>query len=177
MLSTDDKNFPVALMGFSHQSCDLQFAPTLTLPSPRCHDNKQRKTLLHFDMDVCTWWDLFLKSFIFLGLGDQEAARSELRGPQVLGRVHLFGCRQVVFLFLKRRRIAEPMWNLKKRTMKNGQRDFIWKYYLQIQNRYLWIFRCDMNKMTAANLAVVFGPNLAWSNDKTMVGSFLKLGK
>ena len=27
-----------------------------------------------------------------------------------------------------------------------------------------------MNKMTAANLAVVFGPNLAWSNDKTMVG-------
>jgi hypothetical protein len=29
--------------------------------------------------------------------------------------------------------------------------------------------RCDMNKMTAANLAVVFGPNLAWSNDKTMV--------
>ena len=107
MLSTDDKNFPVALMGFSHQSCDLQFAPTLTLPSPRCHDNKQRKTLLHFDMEVFTWWDLFLKSYIFLGLGDQEAARSELRGPQVLGRVHLFGCRQVVFLFLKRRRIAE----------------------------------------------------------------------
>ena len=28
--------------------------------------------------------------------------------------------------------------------------------------------RCDMNKMTAANLAVVFGPNLAWPNDKTM---------
>ena len=28
-----------------------------------------------------------------------------------------------------------------------------------------------MNKMTAANLAVVFGPNLAWSNDKTMVGN------
>ena len=27
-------------------------------------------------------------------------------------------------------------------------------------------FRCDMNKMTAANLAVVFGPNLAWPNDK-----------
>jgi len=25
-----------------------------------------------------------------------------------------------------------------------------------------------MNKMTAANLAVVFGPNLAWPNDKTM---------
>ena len=23
-----------------------------------------------------------------------------------------------------------------------------------------------MNKMTAANLAVVFGPNLAWPNDK-----------
>ena len=64
MLSTDDKNFPVALMGFSHQSCDLQFAPTLTLPSPRCHDNKQRKTLLHFDMEVCTSCDLFLKSYI-----------------------------------------------------------------------------------------------------------------
>ena len=33
-----------------------------------------------------------------------------------------------------------------------------------------------MNKMTAANLAVVFGPNLAWSNDKTMVGpTFLLL--
>jgi hypothetical protein len=28
--------------------------------------------------------------------------------------------------------------------------------------------RCDMNKTTAANLAVVFGPNLAWPNDKTM---------
>ena len=28
--------------------------------------------------------------------------------------------------------------------------------------------RCDMNKMTAANLAVVFGPNLAWPNDTTM---------
>ena len=28
--------------------------------------------------------------------------------------------------------------------------------------------RCDMNKMTAANLAVVFGPNLAWPNDKSM---------
>ena len=26
--------------------------------------------------------------------------------------------------------------------------------------------RCDMNKMTAANLAVVFGPNLVWPNDK-----------
>eukprot|EP00092_Neocalanus_flemingeri_P081148 GFUD01101298.1.p1 GENE.GFUD01101298.1~~GFUD01101298.1.p1 ORF type:complete len:513 (+),score=127.65 GFUD01101298.1:114-1652(+) len=32
----------------------------------------------------------------------------------------------------------------------------------------LVIDRCDMNKMTAANLAVVFGPNLAWSNDKRM---------
>jgi len=32
----------------------------------------------------------------------------------------------------------------------------------------LVVDRCDMNKMTAANLAVVFGPNLAWSNDKTM---------
>ena len=39
------------------------------------------------------------------------------------------------------------------------------------------MFRCDMNKMTAANLAVVFGPNLAWSNDKTMVGSIKNLGK
>lgn len=32
----------------------------------------------------------------------------------------------------------------------------------------LVVDRCDMNKMTAANLAVVFGPNLVWSNDKTM---------
>lgn len=32
----------------------------------------------------------------------------------------------------------------------------------------LVIDRCDMNKMTASNLSVVFGPNLAWSNDKTM---------
>lgn len=32
----------------------------------------------------------------------------------------------------------------------------------------LVVDRQDMNKMTAANLAVVFGPNLAWSNDKTM---------
>ena len=31
------------------------------------------------------------------------------------------------------------------------------------------VFRCDMNKMTAANLAVVFGPNLAWPNDKVKV--------
>ena len=61
MLSTDDKNFPAALMGFSHQSCNLQFAPTLTLPSPRSHDNKQRKILLHFEVEVCT---LFLKSYI-----------------------------------------------------------------------------------------------------------------
>jgi len=34
-----------------------------------------------------------------------------------------------------------------------------------------------MNKMTAANLAVVFGPNLAWSNDKTMVGCIKNSGK
>ena len=33
--------------------------------------------------------------------------------------------------------------------------------------------RCDMNKMTAANLAVVFGPNLVWSNDKTMSLTFI----
>jgi len=32
----------------------------------------------------------------------------------------------------------------------------------------LVVDRCDMNKMTAANLAVVFGPNLAWPNDKSM---------
>ncbi|XP_023343740.1 rho GTPase-activating protein 8 isoform X2 [Eurytemora carolleeae] len=32
----------------------------------------------------------------------------------------------------------------------------------------LVVDRCDMNKMTAANLAVVFGPNLCWSNDKSM---------
>jgi len=32
----------------------------------------------------------------------------------------------------------------------------------------LVVDRCDMNKMTAANLAVVFGPNLAWPHDKTM---------
>jgi len=32
----------------------------------------------------------------------------------------------------------------------------------------LVVDRCDMNKMTAANLAVVFGPNLVWSNDKSM---------
>ncbi len=32
-----------------------------------------------------------------------------------------------------------------------------------------------MNKMTAANLAVVFGPNLVWSNDKTM--SLTSIGK
>lgn len=32
----------------------------------------------------------------------------------------------------------------------------------------LVVDRCDMNKMTSANLAVVFGPNLVWSNDKTM---------
>jgi len=32
----------------------------------------------------------------------------------------------------------------------------------------LVVDRCDMNKMTAANLAVVFGPNLIWSNDKTL---------
>ena len=30
------------------------------------------------------------------------------------------------------------------------------------------IDRCDMNKMTAANLAVVFGPNLIWSSDRSM---------
>ena len=35
--------------------------------------------------------------------------------------------------------------------------------------------RCDMNKMTAANLAVVFGPNLCWSNDKSM--SLSHIGK
>jgi len=33
--------------------------------------------------------------------------------------------------------------------------------------------RCDMNKMTAANLAVVFGPNLAWPCDKTMSLSYV----
>jgi len=33
---------------------------------------------------------------------------------------------------------------------------------------YLVMERSDMNKMTAANLAIVFGPNLAWSHDKTM---------
>ena len=35
---------------------------------------------------------------------------------------------------------------------------------------FLWLVmeRSDLNKMTAANLAVVFGPNLAWSHDKTM---------
>ena len=32
-----------------------------------------------------------------------------------------------------------------------------------------------MNKMTAANLAVVFGPNLIWSNDKTL--SLSSIGK
>jgi len=32
----------------------------------------------------------------------------------------------------------------------------------------LVIDRCDMNKMTAANLAVVFGPNLIWSSDRSM---------
>ena len=37
----------------------------------------------------------------------------------------------------------------------------------------LVVDRQDMNKMTAANLAVVFGPNLAWSNDKTMVSGCL----
>ena len=37
----------------------------------------------------------------------------------------------------------------------------------------LVVDRQDMNKMTAANLAVVFGPNLAWSNDKTMVSRCL----
>ena len=36
----------------------------------------------------------------------------------------------------------------------------------------LLIFRCDMNKMTAANLAVVFGPNLAWPNDKVNFPQF-----
>ena len=36
----------------------------------------------------------------------------------------------------------------------------------------LVIFRCDMNKMTAANLAVVFGPNLAWPNDKVNYPNF-----
>ena len=87
--------------GIFPPSCNLQFAPTLTLPSLRSHD-KQNKILLHFEMQVCTSCDLFLKSYIFLGLGDQEAARSELRGPQVLGRVHLFGCRQVVFIFKKK---------------------------------------------------------------------------
>ena len=64
MLSTVDKNFPAAHMGFSHQSCNLQFAPTLTLPSLRSHNNKQRKILLHFEMQVCTSCDLFLKSYI-----------------------------------------------------------------------------------------------------------------
>ena len=29
-----------------------------------------------------------------------------------------------------------------------------------------------MNKMTAANLAVVFGPNLAWPNDKVNYPNF-----
>ena len=33
------------------------------------------------------------------------------------------------------------------------------------------VFRCDMNKMTAANLAVVFGPNLAWPNEKVSQSS------
>jgi len=32
----------------------------------------------------------------------------------------------------------------------------------------LVVDRCDMNKMTAANLAVVFGPNLVWANDRTL---------
>jgi len=32
----------------------------------------------------------------------------------------------------------------------------------------LVVDRCDMNKMTAANLAVVFGPNLVWANDRQM---------
>ena len=36
--------------------------------------------------------------------------------------------------------------------------------YLSIQV----VDRCDMNKMTAANLAVVFGPNLVWANDRQM---------
>lgn len=32
----------------------------------------------------------------------------------------------------------------------------------------LVVDRCDMNKMTAANLSVVFGPNLVWANDRTL---------
>jgi len=32
----------------------------------------------------------------------------------------------------------------------------------------LVIDRCDMNKMTSANLAVVFGPNLVWLSDSSM---------
>lgn len=32
----------------------------------------------------------------------------------------------------------------------------------------LVVDRCDMNKMTGANLAVVFGPNLVWSPDRSM---------
>ena len=50
--------------GIFPPSCNLQFAPTLTLPSLGSHGNKQRKRLLHFDVEVCTWWDLFLKSSI-----------------------------------------------------------------------------------------------------------------
>ena len=37
------------------------------------------------------------------------------------------------------------------------------------------VFRCDMNKMTAANLAVVFGPNLAWPNEKVSQSSTFSL--
>ena len=41
--------------------------------------------------------------------------------------------------------------------------------------KYLMEFLClvndrsDMNKMTSSNLSLVFGPNLAWSNDKVLI--------
>jgi len=46
------------------------------------------------------------------------------------------------------------------------QNHVIVKYIVQFLS--LVVDRADMNKMTAANLAVVFGPNLVWSKDKML---------
>ena len=135
MLSTDDKNFPVALMGFSHQSCNLQFAPTLTLPSPRSHDNKQRKILLHFEVEVCT---LFLKSYISVRTWWSRSCPIRTTWSSSSWSSSSLWLSTGCFLFWNegisegmliqqcRLAFAELMWNLKKRTMENAY--IIYKY-------------------------------------------------
>nr|XP_023024874.1 rho GTPase-activating protein 68F-like [Leptinotarsa decemlineata] len=43
-----------------------------------------------------------------------------------------------------------------------------WHYGIKVYYKYLVMERSDLNKMNAQNLAVVFGPNLVWSEVVSM---------